>query len=54
MILGVDTFGNVYYSLMQANSNDDTMRMYFVELVKLLDKERFNWREDTVIQLDGA
>ena len=30
MILEVDTFGNIYYALMQANSNEDTIKMYLV------------------------
>ena len=48
MVFGVDTFGNAYYSLIQANSNDDTIKMYFVELAKILDEERPGWRGDTV------
>ena len=29
MILGVDTLGNVYVSLAQANSNSQMMELYF-------------------------
>ena len=40
MIAAVDTFGKVYYALLQANSNEDTMRLFFYILSELLDEER--------------
>jgi transposase len=30
------------------------MHLFFVELVKLLDKKRASWRNDTIILLDNA
>ena len=49
MIAAVDTFGKVYYALLQANSNDSTMRLFLYRLVEILDTERENWRDDTVL-----
>ena len=54
MIAGTDNFGNLYYALLQANSNADTLRLFFYRLVEILDKENNNWRENTIIQVDGA
>ena len=30
------------------------MRVFFIELVKILDRQRATWRNDTVILLDNA
>ena len=54
MIAAVDNFGKVYYALLQANSNEDTMRLFFYRLMEILDSETPKWRDDTIIQLDGA
>ena len=40
MILGVDTAGQVYLSLLQTNSNASTMKIFFHALVKKLEAER--------------
>ena len=40
MILGLDTSGKVYLSLLQQNSNAKTMELFFHSLVRTLDKER--------------
>ena len=44
----------MYYSLLQANSSDETLKLFFYHLVEHLDGERPEWRKDTVLQLDGA
>jgi len=54
MILGLDTKGRVYLSLVQANSDSKVMEVYFHALVKKLTEERPNWRKDTVVLLDNA
>ena len=54
MILGIDNFGNIYYSLAQANSNSSMMEIYFRELVVILDRDKPSWRNSYVILLDGA
>ena len=54
MILGMDTLGNVYYSLAQANSNSSMMELFFRELVAKLDDSRPGWRDSMIIVVDGA
>ena len=54
MILGIDTLGNVYVTLAQANSNTEMMELYFRALTNQLDIERPGWRRDTIIIVDGA
>ena len=54
MIVGLDTSGQVYLSLLQSNSNAKIMEIFFRQLVLKLDAERKGWRKDTVILLDNA
>ena len=54
MILGVDSLGNIYYSLAQANSNSSMMELFYRELVVVLDRDKPSWRKTTVIVADGA
>ena len=54
LILGIDTLGNVYYSLAQANSNSSMMELFFRELVSILDKDQPSWRNTIVMLVDGA
>ena len=54
MIAGIDTLGNAYITLTQTNTNAQVMGMYFKFLSAKLDKERPNWRWNTIILMDGA
>ena len=54
VIAALDSLGNIYLSLTQANSNNKTMEIYFHHLAAKLDKERPQWRENSVILLDNA
>ena len=54
MITGLDSRGQVYMSLLQANSNAKVMEIFFQALTRQLDKERPKWRADTVVLLDNA
>ena len=54
LIAALDTEGCVYYSLTQANTDQDVMMIFLIHLVQLLDSERPSWREETVLLLDGA
>ena len=54
MFVGLDTEGQVYLSLFQANSNTKITELFFHHLVKQLDDERPAWRHDTVIMIDNA
>ena len=49
MMTAIDSFGDVYWTLMQANSYYETMELALIQLVKILDKERPGWRKDTVL-----
>ena len=49
MIVALDNHGDIYLSLMQSNTNQDTFCNYISHLVEQLDKDRPNWRLDTVI-----
>jgi len=54
MIAALDTDGCLYYSLTQANTDQNVMMIYLQHLVEQLDLERSGWRDDTVLLLDGA
>ena len=54
MIAGIDSRGSIYLCLVQSNSNAKIMEIFFHSLVRTLNKERPDWREDTVIQIDNA
>ena len=54
MITGLDTNGELYISLVQANSNGSVMQMFFINLLHRLDAANKDWRKHTVILLDGA
>ena len=38
MIAAIDNYGKIYYSLLQANSNNTTIQLFMIYLVKILDK----------------
>ena len=54
LIAGIDNLGGVFFSLLQANSDDEIMGIFLVELVRMLDAEDKHWRKDTVIVWDNA
>ena len=54
MIAALDTYGDLYITMSQANTDQYTFSEFVKELVKTLDKDRPGWRQDTVWQVDGA
>ena len=54
LIVALDTEGRIYYSITQANTDQNVMLAFLMHLVELLDLENPSWRNDTVILLDGA
>ena len=54
IIVGLDSTGAVYLSLLQSNNTSNTMELFFKSLVKKLDAEDGNWRKKSVILLDNA
>ena len=54
MFTACDTLGNVYVSLSQSNTNEQMFSLYIQQLVLKLDKERPDWRKNTIITMDGS
>ena len=54
MIVGLDTKGEVFLALSQANTNSDTMILFFTELIRTLEKLRPGFKKDHVFVLDNA
>ena len=54
MIAAVGSCGSVFLSLTQVNTNSEVLAVYFTELVKQLEKQNKNFRNDTIILLDNA
>jgi hypothetical protein len=54
LIAALDTEGRVYYSLTQANTDQNIMLAFLIGLMHQLDLENPEWREDTIFLLDGA
>ena len=54
ILTAIDSIGNSYIALAQSNSNESMMSLFWKSLVKKLDKQRPNWRRNTIWTLDGA
>ena len=54
LVVAVDSTGELYASLLQTNSDGDTMYLFMTELFKTLDFEDKHWRQNSVIIWDGA
>jgi hypothetical protein len=54
LILAFDSAGDVFVALTQVNTDASIMHLYLHHLAQTLDVERPNWRNDTVVLLDGA
>ena len=54
MIAAIDTEGRSYVALTQINTDSEVMVCFLVKLCSLLTQEDKNWRQNTVIMLDGA
>ena len=54
MILAFDSHGEVYFALTQVNTNNEIVKMFLSQLCSRLDLDWPNWREDSIILLDGA
>ena len=54
LIVALGSEGKIYASLLQANSDADTMRLFLTELIRTLDYEYKNWRKNTVLMWDNA
>lgn len=54
LLAALDTEGWVYFALTHANTDSEVILTFFGHLVRQLDSEKKDWRESTVILLDGA
>jgi len=54
MVAAVDTWGKMWYSLSQANSNSASTILGMTELVQLLDDESPGWRSNTLWMWENA
>ena len=50
----MDTDGQVWFALTQANTDSDVLLLFFRDLIEKLDHGTPDWRDDTVFLLDGA
>ena len=50
----IDTFGNCWYSLSQANTDSETFMLFVHHLAAVFDDELPNWRETTIFVFDSA
>ena len=54
VIACLDTKGEIFYSLVQGNTNDKIMEIFIQKLVKRLDSIEKEWRKSTVLLFDNA
>ena len=54
MIAAVDNLGNAFISLLQVNNNSDIVKLFISHLVDKLECQDPQFRENTVLLLDGA
>ena len=54
MIAALSSNGKIYVSLTQVNTDSDMMMVFIGNLCKILAKENPNYRQKTVLLLDGA
>ena len=54
MIAALDSHGQVYTSLLQANSNSSVMELFFTHFIRLMNRKNPQWRKETILLLDNA
>ena len=54
MFAAIDTEGEVYFSLIQSNTNNRVMEIFLRQMVLKLDSEDADWRSNTVVLHDNA
>ena len=54
LIAALDTDGHVYFALTHANTDSDVMLSYLKRLDMILSNESPDWKENSIILLDGA
>lgn len=54
VLAAIDTDGELYFALKQVNTDTRMMQLFLQSLVKKLSKADKNWRDKSIIVLDGA
>jgi len=54
VLVAMDQFGEVYMALSQANTDHETFLLFVSKLSAKLSQEDKNWKQQTVLLLDGA
>ena len=54
LIAAIDTLGEIYLSIMQANGDTETFCLFMAALIKRLEIDRPGFRENHCFILDGA
>ena len=54
MITALDTEGRIWFSLSHANTDSNTMMVFLHYLMKALDNETPDWRDNTLLLWDNA
>lgn len=54
LIAALDTDRDVWFTLTHANTDSDVMLLYLTYLCRQLDWEKPDWRDDSVVLLDGT
>ena len=54
MIGAIDNFGEAYISVLQANTNEDVIQQFLLELIEVLKLKDKNYQENTIIIVDNA
>jgi len=49
MIAAVSNMGDLYFSVSQGNSNVETFKVFIIYLMKKLNSQKPDWRNNTVI-----
>ena len=54
MIAALSTDGDIFYSLVQGNTNEKIMEIFLQKLIKKLDTANKDWRSSMVLMADNA
>ena len=54
MIAALDNFGKIWFSLGHAATDGDVIALFLMNMVKMLDNEDPNWRDNTIFLWDNT
>ena len=54
MLAAIDNFGELYFSIVQANVDHEIFCVFISKLVAKLTSENSKWKRDTILMLDNA